>query len=132
MVHLSELHEKYGGRFQFLFVYVREVGMGRMGHHPFPEALREFEEPAGSPPGSRLRLEARVRAGRKHYHLSFPCLIDNEKGEVETLFNAWPKRLMIVDSAGRIVLDPGNLVSAPFPLKAITDWLDRYSESVSP
>lgn len=103
-----------------------------MGHHPFPKALREFEEPAGSPPGSRLRLASRVRAGREHYHLPFPCLIDSEQGEVETLYNAWPKRLLIVDRAGRVVLDSGNLASAPFPWKAITDWLDREGESVSP
>lgn len=132
MVHLPQFHEKYGDRAQFLFVYVREVGMGMMGHHPFPEALREFDEPPGAPPGSRLRLKPRVRAGRKHYHLAFPCLIDNEQAEVEKLYSAWPKRVLIVDSTGRIDLDSGNLSSASFPWKALTEWLDRYSESVSP
>lgn len=133
MVHLPELHEKYGDRAQFLFVYVREVGtrMGMTGHHAFPEALREFDEPAGVAPGSRLRLASRVRAGRKHFHLNFPCLIDDAEGKVETLYEAWPKRLLIVDSDGSIVVDSGNLASMTFPWKAITNWLDHNSTSSS-
>lgn len=134
MVHLPELYEKYGDRAQFLFVYVREAGikMGMTGHHAFPEALREFDEPAGAAPGSRLRLAPRVRAGREHFHLDFPCLIDTEEAKVEELYGAWPKRLLIVDTAGRIAVDSGNLASMTFPWKAITNWLDHNSTPLTP
>lgn len=124
-MHLPELYEKYGDRAQFLFVYVREAGPGMVAHHPSPQALRKYDEPSGSPPGSRLRLRPRVRAGRRHFHLRFPCLIDNEQGEVETLYSAWPKRMRIVDTAGHIALDSGNFAPGPFPWMQITDWLDR-------
>jgi hypothetical protein len=132
VVHLPKLHEKYGDRVQFLFVYVREVRLAMEKLHAFPEALRPFEEPAGAPLGSRLRLTPRVRAGREHFHLRFPCLIDNEHAEVEALYNAWPARLFIVDAAGRIALDSSDSAPGPFPWAKITDWLDRYGESISP
>lgn len=130
-VRLSELHEQYGNRAQFLLVYIRETGIGMSEDHPFPEALREFEEPPGAPSGSRLRLKPRVRAGLNHFHLRFPCLIDNEQAEVEKLYNAWPRRIMILDKTGRIDLDSGNLPSAPFLMKRISDWFDRQSASPS-
>jgi hypothetical protein len=43
-----------------------------------------------------------------------------------------PKRLVVVDTEGRIDLDSGRAPTAPFPWKEVTDWLDHYGESVSP
>lgn len=126
MVHVRQLHEKYGNIAQFLFIYISEPG------HELPEELAPFAEPPDAPPGSRLRLLPRVRAGRKHFALRFPCLIDNEKGEVEVLYNAWPKRYVLVDTDGRVVLESGNLGVMPSFWKEVSGWLDHYSTSLSP
>jgi hypothetical protein len=53
-------------------------------------------------------------------------LLDNEQYEVQNLYNAFPKRLLIVDPAGRIALDSGNKPMEAFPWKEVTDWLDHY------
>ncbi len=133
VVHLPELHDKYGDSAQFVFVYVREPEAGRATrNHDLPEELREFAEPPSAPPGSRLRLVPRVRAGKKHFGLHFPCLLDNENGEVGQLYEACPKRLIIVDKSGHIALDSGKVPKAPFPWKKITEWLDRNSEFSPP
>jgi len=123
---LRQLHEQYGGRAQFLFVYIREAG------HVLPDELREFAEPADAPRGSQLRLLPRIRAGRKHFDLRFPCLLDNEAGEVEKRYNAFPMRVFIVDSAGRIAVDSGITSADLFPWKKMTDWLERHGVSHSP
>lgn len=120
MVHVRQLHQKYGGQAQFLFIYVSEAG------HELPVELRPFAEPPGAPEGSRLRLLPRVRAGRKHFDLRFPCLIDNEPYEVETLYRAYPSRLILVDRAGRIALDSGPLAFDPPFCKRVSDWFDRH------
>jgi hypothetical protein len=133
VVHLPELLEKYCNIAEFLFVYTDEMRAttATQDHH-LPAELEEFAEPPGTPPGSRLRLEPRVRAGLKLFGLSLPCLLDNEQREVQRLYSGGPKRLFIVDRDGRIALDSGNLPRNAFPWKEITNWLDHYGESVSP
>lgn len=125
--------EKHHDCAEFLFVYTGEDRMPRMGsHHQLPKALRLFAEPPGAPRGSRLRLASRIRAGKKHFDLRLPCLIDNQQCEVQQLYSASPKRMLIVDLTGRIVLDSGHAPAAPFPWKEAADWLDRYRESLDP
>lgn len=126
MVHVRRLHERYGGRAQFFFVYISEAP------HELPDELRPFAEPAGAAPGSRLRLLPRVRAGIEHFNLRFPCLLDNEQAEVEKLYDGFPTRLIIVGSAGRIALDSGFMSSDAFPWKRISDWFERHDTSPSP
>ncbi|MHB1424124.1 MAG: hypothetical protein ACYC3I_13185 [Gemmataceae bacterium] len=120
VVHLRQLHEKYGGRAQFLFVYIREAG------HMFPVSLPEATESDDAPLDPQLHLVNRVRAGIKHFGLRFPCLLDNEHEEIQRRYSAYPKRMLVVDPAGRIVVDSGNSPRTPFPWKETTDWLDRY------
>jgi hypothetical protein len=132
VVHLPEMLDKYGDRAEFLFVYTQELGMSMATHsHQLPESLRDLAEPPEAPRGSRLRLTERVRAGKKHFNLQLPCLLDNEQCDVQTLYGANPKRLVIVDSAGRIALDSGTVPSASFPWKEVADWLDHHGGSAS-
>lgn len=127
------MFEEYGACAEFLFIYSGEATMPGMGsHHQLPKALRQFAEPPGKPRGSRIRLASRVRAGNEHFGLHMPCLIDNEQCEVQKLYNASPKRMLIVDTAGRIVLDSGRAPSVAFPWEEAANWLNRYSESIYP
>ena len=135
MVTLRQLHEKYSDRAQFLFVYIRDAG------HELPEAMRSLAEEPDVPAEPRVRrrkrefviprprLLKRARAGRKFFGLHFPCLLDNEDKEVELQYTAFPKRMLVVDPAGRIVVDSGHFVDDPFPWEEVTYWLDRYGPS---
>lgn len=118
MVHLLQVHKKYGARAQFLFVYVREAG------HVFPVSVPELPD---APWGSRAWFVQRVRAGIRLFDLRFPCLLDNEQEEIQKRYAAYPKRMLVIDTAGRIVVDSGNSSSLPFPWQEMTDWLDRYN-----
>ena len=40
---------------------------------------------------------------RRELHLRFPAVVDNMDGAVETAYNAWPSRVFIVGSDGRIL-----------------------------
>lgn len=132
MVHLPELLENYGDLAEFLFIYTDETGTAMATHdHQLPQEIEQFAEPAGAPRGSRLRLEERVRAGMKHFGLRMPFLLDTERRKARSLYGANSKRLLIVDPAGRIAVDSGNVPSHDFPWQEITDWLDHYGESVS-
>jgi hypothetical protein len=117
VVHLRQLHEQYGDRAQFLFVYIHE------GPHDFPMSAPES---ADAPPDSRSALVQRVGAGIRRFDLYIPCLLDNEQREVESLYHAYPLRMLVVDPAGCIVVDSGAAPWNPFPWKATTDWLDHY------
>lgn len=123
---MRQLHEKHGSHAQLLFVYVSEAG------HELPAELRPFAEPPGAAEGSRLRLLPRARAGKKHFELRFPCLIDNVLNEAEKLYRAYPSRLILVNSVGRIVLDSGPLAFDLHFCKRVSDWLDRHEESLLP
>lgn len=125
---MRDLQEKYGGLAQILFVYITDAG------HEWPEALREIAGPADAPENARVPLVPRIRAGMEYFDLHFPCLLDNEQGEVERLYNAFPLRVLVVDSAGRIAIDSGHvhMLGKAFSWEKITDWLDLYSASLTP
>ena len=123
---MRQFFEKHGDRAQFLFVYIYEAP------HEWPEALRQFAEAPDAPLDSRDRHLSQISAGMKRFDLPFPCLIDNDQDEVATLYNAYPLRLVVVDSDGRIAIDSDFNPSQPFPWKKISDWLDRQSASLSP
>jgi hypothetical protein len=133
VVHLPKLLEKYSDFAEFLLVYTDETEMTTGSrYHELPEPLRESAEPPDAPQGSRLRLEQRVRAGKEHFGLQMPCLIDNEQREVKMLYHVGAKRLLIVDKTGHIAFDSGNSTTGVFPWQKVTDWLDHYGESASP
>lgn len=105
MVHLRHLHEAYGDRVEFLFVAIHEAP------HPLSEEIARVVEGQAAPAAAKERSCQVLRAGMKHYHLSFPCLLDSAAREVEKLYTAWPLRLVLVDIDGRIMQPPGSLES---------------------
>jgi hypothetical protein len=119
VVHLRKLHEQYGDRVQILFVYTRGAG------HAPPEGLEDLVEDENKPPGQRPILRRLARAGMKHFHLNFPCLLDDAEDSVATLYRAFPKRLLLLDGDGKIVLDSGREPDAAFPWEVIHKWIEH-------
>jgi hypothetical protein len=115
---LRRLHQTYGDRAEFLFVYIREPP------HHLPEALQRLAGDAAAPTDREAKRRWLLRAGLEHFRLSFPSLLDSDDARVEGLYHAWPKRLVLVDRAGRVVLDSGNAPPGkPFPWEEVEAWL---------
>lgn len=115
MGHLRALHQGYGDRASFLFVYISEAG------HSIPEQ-DEVLKNAGLPPAI-LRTDStddpqeptetpQARSRRlvtllHHYDLRMPCLLDTDQKEVQQAYSAWPQRLVLIDRHGRVAWDGG-------------------------
>jgi hypothetical protein len=97
---LRRLHREYGDRVNFLFVHISDAG------HDNPE-LVEFMR--------RIRLPDSARAGIDKYQFDFPCLDARSARRVESMYSAYPQRLVILDGAGDVDWDsypganPGGL-----------------------
>jgi len=93
---LVELQAEYADRVAFLFVVIRDAGHPDAGSPAYAAKLGP-----DSPAEAWLAL---IRDSLDHYNISFTTLIDKD-GAVERDYNAFPKRLVVIDTAGRITLD---------------------------
>jgi hypothetical protein len=97
---LLELHARYRDRVAFLFVYIRDAG------HPDPAIFPNARQTKSIDP-TPAESHQLLSRGLNHYDIPFPTLLDR-RGEVERAYNAFPKRLVVVDSDGLIVYDGGR------------------------
>jgi peroxiredoxin len=104
---LDRLQRVYGGRAAFLFVYLREA-------HGLPRAWR-----SRTPREYARHLVAEQK-------LTIPCLFD-EGGAVAKAYDAWPKRLVVVGTDGRIALDGGHGIPDEWDLSEVEAWLQRHT-----
>jgi hypothetical protein len=98
--NLIRLHETYKDRAAFLFIAITDAG------HPDPEmaaVLAGEPHPEKDTPEARVRL---IRKGLEHYKVPFPCLLDEDR-KVESAYEAFPQRLVIVGADGLVVFDGG-------------------------
>ena len=100
------MYRKYGGRIQFLLVYVREA-------HP----TDGWQVPANVRDG--VLLESAKSADQKEEHstqcvrklnIEFPTVVDEMDNAAELNYAGWPDRLYLVGRDGRILYK-----SAPGP-----------------
>jgi hypothetical protein len=113
---LLRLHRAYGDRAEFLLVYIHEAW------HALPDALRRVAEDPAVGPDPEAKRRRVLRAGLEHFRIPLPCLLDAD-GRVEDLYQAWPRRLVLVDRAGEVALDSGNFPGKPMPWEEIEAWL---------
>jgi hypothetical protein len=123
VVHLHQLYEAYGDQVQLLFIAVRD------SFHPLHPELQRVAE-AASLVGDREKRQLILRAGIKHYHLSFPCLIDTEDHEVENRYRgAHPFRIVLVDRDGQTTIDTGPVPYFPLKWEKIDAWMKEQGHS---
>ena len=92
------MYKEYKDRAAFLFVYIREA-------HPedgwqSPANVKQgvvFNQPKTLT--ERRSVAHKCRAGLK---LSMPCVVDTMENTADNLYAAWPERMFIIDSNGRI------------------------------
>jgi len=115
---LERLYQSYKNSAQFLFIHVRDA------RHPIPELSEVLD---ALPPTFANRSE-RARRAMHHLGLSFPCVIDTADGELETFYDAYPRRLMIVDAKGKVALDEGQgLNDDHWNFKEVEAWLRGHA-----
>jgi len=91
---IQELYFRFGNDVLFLFVYIREA-------HP----MDGFE---GDPdadvldPVSFAEREALAARTREHLRIRFPAVVDSMDDATAVRWGAWPVRLFVVDTDGRI------------------------------
>lgn len=114
MVYLRRLHQAHGDRVEFLFVYIRDA------YQHLPTHLQNF----GAAPDivERRRI---VCEGMERHQLGFTCVLDGEQSQVEMLYSAFPKRLLLVDVNGRIASDSGNNPAAPISWDEMDRWMEE-------
>lgn len=98
---LRRLHHAFQDRVEFFFVQVRNAP------HPLPDRLADAFRRAGVEPASGGDRREQARLGAAVMGIPFPCLVDTPAAEVESLYDAWPERLVIVGADGRVALDAG-------------------------
>ncbi len=95
---MSALSKKYGDRFQFVLIYIREAHpIGGMQSGP---AGSEFIIP--DPLNLEQRREAAIQFAEKR-KLDFPILIDSMDDTQAVQWGAWPARLFLIDQRGTVV-----------------------------
>jgi len=107
LARLNKLHQAYKDRVEFLFVYITD------GPH---QGLLP-------PPTPTEQNLGHIPRGLRHFNISFPCLLGDKA--IEAAYTAFPERLLIVDRAGRIVLDAGLGLPSGWDLDRVESWLKR-------
>ena len=111
LVRLRRLRDAWKGRAEFLFVYVSE---GPHKSTPLPQAASPMPPATGA--GAPLK---RVRWYEGETGGGLCWLFDGEDKRMEDVYNAWPRRLLIVGSDGRVAFDAGNGIGAPWDLDEV-------------
>lgn len=96
---LDAMHQKYKDRAEFFLVYIREA-------HPIDGWRSGANDRAGILVEQPTTLETRADIALQmcvKLELNLPCLIDGLDNKVGEAYSAWPDRIYIVGTDGRIV-----------------------------
>ena len=114
------MHRTYGGRVEFLTVYIKEA-------HPEDEWQMDSNEEEGvCYPQPRTMAERLAIANdfARRFRYPLPLAVDGIDNPAERLYAGWPERFYIVDEQGRVVYkgEPGPFGYHPEEVEA---WLAR-------
>lgn len=114
MRYLETLYQTWKDRAEFLFIAIREAG------HAIP-VLENID--VGMDPHCDILHQRRYhnRKAMDILRLTMPGLIDTS--DVESAFQAYPMRLVVLDGEGRIALDAGVGIPDGWNLVEVEDWL---------
>jgi hypothetical protein len=113
---VQRFYQKHKDRVEILFVLVAEAG-------PHVNPGLEFVLEGDNSPEAR-RLKA-LRA-MKVLKLDLPAVMDGVDRQIERAYEAWPNRLVVVGTDGRLAFDAGRDFPTGWNWDAIEDWLANY------
>lgn len=95
---MASLHEKYGDKFQFLLVYIREA-------HPIGGLNAHAKGTQFAISDSKTLSERAAAAQRFSFErkLKFPILVDSMDDAQAVQWGAWPARLFVINHEGIVV-----------------------------
>lgn len=114
---VRRLHEQYKEKVAFVFIHVTNAP------HSLPKQVTLAYEKVESETPTAEQRQAKARAGVDFFEFPFPCLLDTEDKRVETLYDAWPRRLIVVQANGRIARDIGRGIANFWSYQAVRDCL---------
>ena len=120
---LTSMQRQYGGRIPFFFVYIREA------HSTADwQSTRNTSEDVALAPATNMeeKKEHAEMCSRK-LHLPFPALVDGTDNSVETAYDAWPSRVVVIGEDGR-VLYSARLTELDFHKEEMEAVLHRLSQ----
>lgn len=98
----------------FLFVYIDEAG----------HSVAELEPELAALPKEPEKRWERAHKGRDVLRLNMPMVVDTPEGTVQSAYDAWPRRLVVVDTNGRIAVDLGRgLGTISWDFAKVEAWL---------
>ncbi len=121
--------ESYGEAAEFYVVYIREA---HAADSTWPMPIPE-EEAINTPKTYADRLAIAGKCVTK-LKLKIPCLVDDMEDSTEKAYGAWPDRLFVVDTTGKIVVrgEPGPFGFQP-SVKDAAEWLqEKFPKIESP
>jgi len=103
LAEIEKLRDEYGDRAEFVFVYIKEA-------HPDDEwqmqSNRDSQVVHGQPKTFEARMDlAKVFVDRMN--VKTPTLVDGIQNTALACYAAWPERIYVVDTVGRILLKGG-------------------------
>lgn len=121
---MDRLYGTYRDRVEFFVVYIKEA-------HPSDGWVVAGNTRAGisvKEPTSFTERQKVAGQACAEMKLRWPCLVDEMQNSVNQAYAAWPTRLYIVDTDGRIAVagGPGPRGLAP-SMKEAEEWLRGYA-----
>jgi hypothetical protein len=110
---VRRLYDRYKDRVAFVFVQVTKAP------HRLPSSVLRAYETAYVVTPSPNNRDMRARLAADYFGFPFPCLLDTEDKKVEKLYDAWPRRLIVIQPDGRIARDFGRGLANHWDFKAI-------------
>ncbi len=103
MARIQELRDKYKDSTEFVFVYIKEA-------HPADEWQMESNEEKGVVFNQPKTFEERMQRADsfvREMDVQIKTLVDDISNPANACYAAWPERIYVVDTNGRIVYKSG-------------------------
>lgn len=103
MARIEELREKYSDSSEFVFVYIKEA-------HPADEWQMDSNEKKGLVFDQPKTFEERMKLANAfvaEMDVQTKTLVDDISNTANACYAAWPERIYVVDTSGRIVYKSG-------------------------
>ena len=103
MARIEELREKYAGSAEFVFIYIKEA-------HPDDEWQSQSNVEKDLVFKQPRTLEERIRLAQtfvSEMDVETPTLVDDITNTANACYAAWPERIYVVDTSGKIVYKGG-------------------------
>lgn len=120
MARLEEMRQGYGEELEFLYVYIKEA-------HPDDEWQMDSNVEKDLVFNQPKTFEERMNLAQAfvtEMEIEGPVMVDEIDNIANACFAAWPERLYVIDTDGRIVYKGGM---GPFDFD--TDELDEFLRS---